>query len=369
MRRTGWGLLAVLVVLATVLIWRAWPEAEERAVRLHGHVDIRQVALAFEGSERVSQMLVEEGKAVRAGQLLAMLDTRLLQLQREEAEARGDALAQRLLALQQGSRPEEIAQAAAQVERARAEARQAWQRFRRLQQVAENSRLRAVSRQDLDNARAQAEAAQASLDAMRQAYRLARAGTRREQVAQAEAELKAARAGTALLQHRIDQGHLLAPVDAVVRARLLEPGDMASPQRPAYTLALTSPKWVRVYADAMQLSRLRLDMPARVLADDGTGQALPGRIAFISSVAEFTPKTVQTEALRADLVYEVRIRVDDEADRLKLGMPVTAILDAAGLQGEQETEKPDAPALATPARPDVARTAPASQSTTPVDAQ
>jgi HlyD family secretion protein len=112
----------------------------------------------------------------------------------------------------------------------------------------------------------------------------------------------------------------------VVRARLLEPGDMASPQRPVFTLAITQPKWVRAYVAEPSLGRIKPGMKASVSTDSAPGRAIPARVGYISSVAEFTPKTVQTEELRTSLVYEVRFLVDDPDDQLRLGMPATVHL-------------------------------------------
>ena len=137
------------------------------------------------------------------------------------------------------------------------------------------------------------------------------------------------RAQLAVMRHQIESGELKAPVDAVVRSRLLEPGDMATPQRPVLTLALTQPKWVRVYVAETELGKVRVGLPARIRSD-GQADVLTGRISFIASTAEFTPKAVETEELRTSLVYEVRILVEDPADILRLGQPVTAEIARAG---------------------------------------
>ena len=102
---------------------------------------------------------------------------------------------------------------------------------------------------------------------------------------------------------------------------------MASPQRPAYTLALTEPKWVRAYVNEPQLGKIRPGMKAQVRTDSAPDKPIAGRIGYISSVAEFTPKTVQTTDLRTDLVYEIRVLVDDPQDSLRLGMPATVDID------------------------------------------
>ena len=118
----------------------------------------------------------------------------------------------------------------------------------------------------------------------------------------------------------------LSGVLEMVRSRLLEPGDMATPQRPVFALALTQPKWVRVYVSETQLAKVRPGMAASVVADGRPNQPIAGKVGYIASVAEFTPKSVQTEALRTSLVYEVRVVVQDPADVLRLGEPVTVRL-------------------------------------------
>src|SRR5690606_7436435 len=125
----------------------------------------------------------------------------------------------------------------------------------------------------------------------------------------------------------LDDAELLAPTDAVVRSRLMEPGELATPQRPVLSLAVTAPKWVRAYASELALGHLKVGMPAQVTIDRLPTAPIAGTLRFISSVAEFTPKTVRTEELRAGLVYEVRVFVEDPEDRLRLGMPATVHFD------------------------------------------
>lgn len=326
-------LAAVLLLggLATAAWYAQRQPADPNRLVLYGNVDLRQVSLAFNGSERIATLTVQEGDRVRAGQVLGTLDTRTLQLRIAQTEADIAAQRQTLLRLKNGSRPEEIAQARAQVEAAAADAELAQQQLERLQGVRQTTAGRAVSQQDLDAAGARRKVAQAQLENARKAQQLMVAGPRKEDIARAQAQLDAALASLALLQHQLSESELRAPVDAVVRARLLEPGDMASPQRPVFALALSSPKWVRAYVSEPYLGRIREGMPASLSIDSQPDQPLSGRVGYISSVAEFTPKTVQTEELRTSLVYEVRILADDAADRLRLGMPVTVriALDAA----------------------------------------
>jgi HlyD family secretion protein len=320
-------LIAAAVILLAGAAALAWwlqrkPDAPSEIV-LYGNVDLRQVSLAFNGSERIARLAVEEGDRVKAGQVLGELDIKTLQLRADQARAQIGVTLQALQRLQAGSRAEEVGQARAQVAAAEADARLAQQQVERLQSIGQSTGGRGVSQQDMDAAQARRKVAQAQLESARRAQQLVVTGPRKEDIAQAQAQLESSRAALALLEHQIAESTLKAPIDAVVRARLMEPGDMASPQRPVYTLAITSPKWVRAYVAEADLGRIRPGMAARLTTDSHPDQPLEGRIGYISSAAEFTPKTVQTEELRSSLVYEVRVLADDSADRLRLGMPAT----------------------------------------------
>ncbi|SEG75468.1 HlyD family efflux transporter periplasmic adaptor subunit [Marinobacterium lutimaris] len=225
--------------------------------------------------------------------------------------------------LHNGSRPEEIAQAAAQFSAAEAELELAQSQLNRLEDVKRRTDGRGVSAQDIDTAATRVRAARAQLAVQAEALKLAQTGPRDEDIAAAEAQLETLNADLALLNHQLDQSRLIAPTDARVRARLLEPGDIASPQRPVFTLALNDPKWVRVYVSEPDMGHLKPGMQANIYTDSFPEQPVAGTVGYISSVAEFTPKNVQTESLRTALVYEVRVLVDDPDNRLRMGMPAT----------------------------------------------
>jgi HlyD family secretion protein len=320
-------ILGALVLVAGAA-FAAWyfnrQPANPSPLVLHGNVDLRQVSLAFDGAGRIARLDVQEGERVTADQVLGELDTRALQLQIAQAQAQVAVQRQALQRLEAGSRPEEIAQARARVAAAQADADLARQQSDRLQAIWRTTAGRAVSQQDLDAAQARHKMTLAQLENARKGEQLAVAGPRKEDIAQAQAQLDVTTASLAVLRHQVELARLKAPIDAVVRARLMEPGDMASPQRTVFTLAITNPKWVRAYVTGADLGRVQPDMAAALRAD---GQPpLAGRVGFISSVAEFTPKTVQTEELRTSLVYEIRVLADDPEDRLRLGMPVTVEL-------------------------------------------
>jgi len=321
--------IAVLIGVAVAVglgLWLTHRRAERDAIVLYGNIDLRQVDLAFNDSERVAAVYAREGDRVRRGQVLAKLDESRLLPQLEQAEAAAAAQRNVVERMRHGSRPEEIAQARANVALAEADARAAAVKYQRLLALSKASSGRAVSRQDLDDARAAADVAEARLNVNRKALALAIAGPRREDVAQAEAQLRGEQAQVALLCRMVSDAELRAPMNAVVRSRIAEPGDMASPQKTAFTLAITDPKWVRAYVSEPDLGYVRPGMRATVAVDAFPKRRFDGWVGFVSSVAEFTPKTVQTQELRSSLVYEVRVFVKDPEDTLRLGMPATVYL-------------------------------------------
>ena len=314
-----------LVALGGVLLWQHFFTAGSGRLELYGNVDQRQIALAFLDSERVAEVLVEEGEEVVRGQVLARLETRRLRdsivvLEFEVASAEAA-----LNRLKNGTRPEEIDQARAAVVAEEAEVAFARIQYDRYNSVWKSSGGKAVSQQDVDETRLRFNVAMARLNQAQEALRLAEAGPRWEDIAEGEAVLLASRGSLQDLQNRLGDAELRCPHDSVVQSRLLEPGDMAAPNRAVFSLAILDPKWVRAYVSGTDLGLVQPGMEALVYTDSFPDTPMPGRVGFISSVAEFTPKTVQTPELRTALVYEVRILVKDPENRLRLGMPATVL--------------------------------------------
>jgi len=315
--------VALLVALAAGAAGAWWwqrdrSEPSRDVIVLHGSVDIRQVELAFNSAGRIEQVLVHEGERVGKGQLLAVLDSTRLQRAVQLAEAQVNAQRQVVARLRAGSRPEEISKARADAEMARVDAKNAARTAERMMELAAQHY---IPQQQADDARAAAEAAQARLKSVEEALRLVELGPRKEDVAAAEATLAANRAALAIAQRDLAEASLVAPVAGVIENRVLEPGDMASPQKAVFTLALAEPLWVRAYVPGPDLGRIRPGDRATVLTDSYPGKRYRGWIGFVSPTAEFTPKAVETQEVRTQLVYQVRVFVCSPQGELRLGMP------------------------------------------------
>lgn len=286
---------------------------------LYGNVDVREVSLSFNSSERISQMNAEEGDIIHKGDVLAVLNTVPLELSIARCKTQ---LAQQQAVVDKmhnGSRPEEIQETEAAVQSAEAAADNAVADYTRMQTLYNSD---AISKQALDNAEARAKAAVAALNRARATHRMSDIGFRQEDIDAAEAQLESLRVQLENAEYNLAQATLIAPEDGVIRSRLLEPGDMASPAVPVYTLSLNTKKWVRAYISEANLFRIHEGQAAKVTID-GVSSPIDGQVGYISGTAEFTPKTVQTTELRTALMYEVRIYVDDPDNLLRLGMPAT----------------------------------------------
>ncbi len=323
-------ILAALVALGAALWW--WMSARGAArqeLALYGNIDLRQIDLPFNGSERVAEVLAQEGDHVKQGQVLARLDTSRLAPQVARAQADLEAQQQMVNRLHSGNRPAEIDQARANTAAAKADAVNARAQYERMRTLSENTAGRALSRQDLDSAQAASDAAEAKLHASEKALALELQGPRREDVSQGEAQLQSQQASLAILQQQLKDAELRAPVDAVVRSRVVEPGEISSPQKTAFTLAIVDPKWVRAYIAESDLGAVHEGLRATVSVDAFPNRRFEGWIGFISPSAEFTPKAVETRELRSSLVYEIRVFVKDPQDQLRLGSPATVHLPLA----------------------------------------
>lgn len=331
----------VLLVAIGAAVWWYLSDSETATstnLVLYGNVDIRETDLAFNNNEHIHQILVQEGDKVTKGQLLATLHRSRHEAEMRAAAARVKAREAALARLVAGSRPEEIRQAKANVAAAQArlaDARATYDRTRDL------SRRQAASAQAFDDAQAALNTASANLKVAEAALALAEQGPRAEDIEEARAMLMADKAQLELSKEILADTELFAPNDGIIRNRILEPGDMVSPQTPVLTLALNDPVWVRAYAPETALGKLVLGTSAKVTTDSFPDKSYTGWVGYVSPTAEFTPKNVETTELRTRLVYQVRVFVCNPAGELRLGMPATVTIALDAGTAEQAETPPD----------------------------
>jgi HlyD family secretion protein len=304
--------------------------------RVSGQVEATEVSVSAQVAGRVTEVRVDEGDRVEAGQLLVTLDTADAQLTLARARAeRAQADAQWRL-LRAGSRAEDVRQAEAQVASATADvAAQAAelaaaeadvQRFESLLATNSGSRKQrddAVARRDV--ARERHAAAGPRVAAAQENVRRLRSGARPEEIEAAHARVAAAEAQIAIVEKSIADATISAPLSGIVTERIVEPGEHVLPRAPLLVISDLDRVWANVYVDEPVVPRLRVGQAATIFTDAG-GEGLQGTVSAIAQKAEFTPRNVQTAEDRSKLVYRVKVAVDNKSQVLKSGMPVEAEL-------------------------------------------
>lgn len=322
-KSAGFGIAAVVLVL---IVWGGligFRSGDTGVITLTGNVDVRQVNLGFKVAGRIAQMKVDEGDRVTAGTSVASLDKSYFEDELRLARARVAAQSAVVARLKNGTRPEEIAQARAIVAEREAAVALAEATLNRQQGLAE----RGVSpHQRHDEATAGSEQARAALKSARESLRLAELGPRQEDIEAAKSQLEAENALLAQAERRLVDADLVAPNDGVILTRVREPGAIVGVGETIYAVTIVAPVWVRTYIAEPDLGRVRPGLQAEVRTDGG--KIYSGQIGFVSPVAEFTPKSVETEELRTSLVYRLRVVVGGETAGLLQGMPVTVLVKA-----------------------------------------
>lgn len=295
-------------------------------ILLSGTVEARETDLAFQVPGRIAALDVDEGDAVAAGQRVARLDPSDYALAAARADAEAEASRAALALLEAGSRPQEVkvaeaaaAQAEAQLKFARAETRR----------VAKLVPRQLASQDQLDRVRLQEDVAGTSLAQARQQLALVKEGPRKEEIARARAAYQGLQQAAAVARRQLGYVDLTSPEAGRVTVRLAEPGEVVTVGQTVLRVDAVAHPWVRAYVNEKDLPRLRLGQAAQVKADGLPGKTFTGRLSFISPEAEFTPKTVETRELRVDLVYRIKVEVDNPQGELKIGMPVDVILPPA----------------------------------------
>jgi HlyD family secretion protein len=336
-RRKPWAVLVALALVPAACN-RAAPAASNRAT---GYIEASEVRVAAEVGGRLVEVKVSEGDRVAAGDVIARLDTADTDLALQRAAAdRAQAQAQ-LALVRAGARPEDIRQAAAQVQSAQAEVKAAQaeldaaaadlERFENLLRASAGSvkqRDDAATRKEVAAARVRG--AQERAQAAAEAVARLRAGARPQEIDAARARVSSTDAQIAALQKGAADAIVRAPVAGIVTARLLDAGEIAAARAPVVVITDLDHAWANLYVDERLVPRLTIGQAATLLTD--AGQRLSGTITFISPKAEFTPRNVQTADERSKLVYRVKVTADNRNGILKPGMPIEAELQPAAVE-------------------------------------
>ncbi|MBN2826110.1 MAG: efflux RND transporter periplasmic adaptor subunit [Campylobacterales bacterium] len=306
-----------LIIVSIVMLSGCFQEEKENR-KFYGNVDVRTVSLAFRVSGRLEAVHFDEGQKVKKGDLIAKLDDALFQEQLKAIDAQIAMQKAALAKLQKGYRPEEIAKAKAQMLQAKVSRDRTLKEYERMQKLYTT---KTISDQKYDDAKAAYESSEAKYLYAKSAFEMFSNGYEQEDILAAKAKLTSLQAQRALAKINLDDTLLYAPHNGTVITRIYEAGSIVSPSQAVVEIAKDDEYWVRSYMSERYLGIIKTGLKAVIYSDNG--KSYEGRVSFISSIAEFTPKTVQTEDLRTDLVYRFRIVLDNYDESIRQGMPVT----------------------------------------------
>lgn len=295
-----------------------------KPLQLYGNVDIREVALGMRVNGKLSVVNREEGEHVHIGEELAKLDDAPFLENLASAKGEVDSRSATLDKLIAGPRPSEIDKARADVNAKKADLINAEQTLSRIKKLRHNE---TVSQAALDQAVASFDMAKGDFQSSSAALQYLLDGTRVEDIAVARANLAAAKAQRDSAKTALQDTILVAPADGIIRSRIREPGSILAAGEPVYVLSLVKPLRVRGYVDEPNLARIHPGQMVAISNDTSPEKQYRGTIGFISSTAEFTPKTVETPQLRSNLVYRFFVTLNPNETGLLQGMPVTITIE------------------------------------------
>jgi HlyD family secretion protein len=319
-------LLIVALAVAAYYLYPRWfgKHANPGEMKLSGNIEAHESLVSFKVTGRVVDLPVEEGQAMQAGQLLAKLDNADYRQQVSVDEANTHVRGRQLTLALAGARSEDIEAARQNVVDAQADLAQKKQDLARYDALLAKDEIPAQTR---DQAATAVTRAETNVARLRQVYDELLAGTRKEEIAVDQANVSAADKSLGMSQIKLGYTTLTAPFSGVVLVREAELGEVVSPGTPIVTLADLQHLWVRVYIAETDLGKIHLDEDVTVRTDSFPNKTYQGRISFISSEAEFTPKSVQTQAERVTLVYRVKVDVGNPNNELKPGMPADVYIE------------------------------------------
>ena len=301
-------------------------KAPVNQLTLSGNIEAHESLVGFKAPGRIVELPVEEGQQVAQGALLARIDNADLQQKVRVDEATVRVRESSLALTLAGTRHQEVKAAQQSMVDADADLEQKQLDNERAQQLFAKDE---VSAQDRDQAATALKRAEAIFKAAQQRYNEAVEGSRKEDIAISRANLNQANASLGLSQVNLSYSVLYAPMAGVVTVRQAELGEVVAPGSPVVTLADLDHIWLRAYVAETDLGRIAWGQNVTITTDTYPGKQYHGRISFISSDAEFTPKSVQTTKERVTLVYRIKIDIDNPTHELKPGMPADARIDVA----------------------------------------
>ena len=313
-------LFLVAAAIGGTLFYLLTREKEEKElfINISGNIEATEADVGFRVPGRIVNRYVEEGDWVERGKVLARLDDEDLRNRVALAQATLVSAQARLDKLLAGSRPEEIREAAAAVNQAKFDSENRQIQYERMKLLYEK---RVIPKETYDNSETALKVAKAALERATQNYLLVKEGPRKEDIDDARAQVEQAKASLKLAETQLSYTVIYAPFSGVLLVKSAEVGEVVNPGTPVLTLADIEKVWLKAYVSETDLGKIKWGQEVMVTTDQRPKKEYKGRISFISSQAEFTPKSIQTEKERVTLVYRIKVDISNPNHELKPGMP------------------------------------------------
>lgn len=290
----------------------------DQTIRVSGNIEAQEVNIGFKISGRIASLPVQEGDWVEKGAIVGRLDDKDFRHRLELAQASLRTAEARLERLLAGSRPEEIREAEAALHQAQYDVTNRKNQYERMKALFERG---VIPKETLDNVETGYKMAVAQLQRVEERYKLVKEGPRKEDIEEARAQVEQAKASLRLSEAQLKDTILHSPISGIVLVKSAEVGEVVNPGTTVMTLADIRNVWLKAYIPETELSRVKWGQEVIVTTDLKPQKEYKGRISFISSQAEFTPKQIQTEKERVTLVYRIKIDIPNPDRELKPGMP------------------------------------------------
>ena len=272
---------------------------------------------------QIVRLLVDQGSRVRAGDTLAVLDQSTLRMQWDQASAGVDLARAQYQMLQNGARAEDISSSEESLRQTESTLKNATDDYQRMKAlIASHS----VTQKQFDDAESRYAVAQAQYNTAKQNLQKMRRFARPEELAAAKARLEQAQSGADLLHEQLTDACIVAPVAGIVTHKPVETGELMSAGATVATISRLDTLNLMIYVSDTDLGKVKLGGPADVVVDTYPDRSFPAHVVYISPIAEFTPKNIQTKEDRTKLVFGVKLEVDNHEGILKAGMPADAYL-------------------------------------------
>lgn len=319
--------ILVVAIAVIVVVSHLRDRKDDNVMVLSGNVEVTEANIGFKIPGRLAERPVDEGQRVKKDDLLARLDgaepeniVRQNRAALEEAETR-------LAELKAGSRKQEVGQAAANVDAHEAELLRVRKDYERAELLYKNG---AISAAQYDAAKSSYDSRAAMVKNAREALSLVKEGPRKEDIRMAEHRVAQLRAALATSEERLKDTVLYAPFEGVILRKNAELGETVAQGTPVFILGDLDNPWIKVYVKEDKLGLVKPGQKAKVTTDTFKGKSYEGAVSYVSSEAEFTPKTVQTQEERVKLVFGVKVSVKNDNWELKPGMPADVRIDVKG---------------------------------------